>query len=259
MELTNANYYSAEANMAYWSVSSFKEFDRCEAAGLAAVRTEYVREETDALLIGSYVDAYYSGELGLFLDEHREAMFSKRGGGLLAKYKRADDMIQTVNSDPLMMEYLLGEKQQIFTAELFGVPWKVKADIYKPGVRIVDFKTVKDFADVWDPGYGYRSWVEFWQYDVQGAIYQKVIEKATGEHLPFYLEAVTKEKVPDKAIIQIPQHVLDAALGMVEAKIERFDLIKAGEVEPRRCECCDYCKATKRLTGPTVYEIREAE
>lgn len=258
MELTNSNYYSTEANMAYWSVSQFKEFDRCEACGLASARGEYVREETDALLIGSYVDAYYSGELGLFLDEHRETMFSKRGGGLLAKYKRADDMIQTVNSDPLMMEYLLGEKQQIFTSELFGVPWKVKADIYKPGVRIVDLKTVKDFSDVWDPGYGYRSWIEFWGYDLQGAIYQKVIEKETGEHLPFFLEAVTKEKVPDKAIIQIPQHVLDAALGMVEAKIERFDLIKAGEVEPIRCECCDYCKATKRLTGPVVYEIKEA-
>ena len=259
MELTGTNYHSADANMAYWSVSQFKEFDRCEAAGLASARGEYVREETDALLIGSYVDAYYAGTLDEFVEQHRDQMYSKRGGGLLAKFQHANDMIDAVNNQPLMLEFLQGEKQQIFTAELFGVLWKVKADVYKPGVRIVDFKTVKDFGEVWDPSYGYRSWVEYWGYDVQGAIYQKVIEKATGEHLPFYLEAVTKEKVPDKAIIELPQHVLDAALGMVEAKIERFDLIKAGEVEPRRCGVCDYCKATKRLTGPTVYEIKEAQ
>ena len=259
MELTSTNYHSAEANMAYWSVSQFKEFDRCEAAGLASARGEYVREETDALLIGSYVDAYYAGTLDEFVEQHRDQMYSKRGGGLLAKFQHANDMIDAVNNQPLMLEFLQGEKQQIFTAELFGVLWKVKADVYNSGVRIVDFKTVKDFGEIWDPSYGYRSWVEYWGYDVQGAIYQKVIEKATGEQLPFYLEAVTKEKVPDKAIIELPQHVLDAALGMVEAKIERFDLIKAGEVEPRRCGVCDYCKETKRLTAPTIYEIKEAQ
>ena len=70
---------------------------------------------------------------------------------------------------------------------------------------------------------------------------------------------MTKEKVPDIKVVQIPQHVLDAALNMVEAKIERFNLIKAGEVEPIRCEKCDYCKRTKILTAPEVYEIKEAE
>ena len=259
MELTERNYHSTEANMAYWSVSQFKQFSTCEAAGLAESRGNYTREETDALLIGSYVDAYFSGTLGEFVDEHRSVMFSKRDGRLLAKFQRADEMIQAVTRQPLMMEYLAGEKQQIFTAELFGVNWKVKADVYRPGLRIVDFKTTRDFGEVWDPDYGRRSWLEAWGYDIQGAIYQAVIEKATGEKLPFYLAAVTKEKVPDVAVIEIPQHVLDAALGMVEAKIERFDLIKAGEVEPIRCERCEYCKASKRLTEPEIYEIKEAQ
>ena len=259
IELTNKDYFSKEANAAFWSVSQFKSFNNCEAAGLAECLGKYQREETDALLIGSYVDAYFSGTLDEFVEQHRDQMYSKRGGGLLAKFQHANDMIDAVNNQPLMLEFLQGEKQQIFTAELFGVLWKVKADVYKPGVRIVDFKTVKDFGKIWDPSYGYRSWVEYWGYDVQGAIYQKVIEKATGEQLPFYLEAVTKEKVPDKAIIELPQHVLDAALGMVEAKIDRFDLIKNGYVEPIRCESCDYCKRTKQLTAPEVYEINEAK
>ena len=260
MKLTADNYHSSESNMSYWSVSQFKEFDRCEACGLASARGEYVREETDALLIGSYVDAYFSGELGEFIDAHRDVMFSKRGGGLLAKFQRADEIIQAVNKQPLMLEFLSGEKQVIQTAEMFGVSWKIKMDVYRPGERIVDLKCVKDFGDIWDGTLGSRrSWLEYWGYDIQGAIYQKVVEENTGEKLPFYLAAVTKEKVPDVAVIEIPQHILDAALGLVEAKIERFDLIKSGDVEPRRCESCDWCKATKKLTAPVVYEIEEAK
>ena len=258
MELTNRNYFSPEAAREYWSVSQFKAFNKCEAAGLAEARGVFQREETDALLIGSYVDAYFSGEIDEFIKIHGDKMFSKRGGGLLAKFAHADDIIDRIEADPLMMEFLKGDKQTIMTAEFFDVTWKVKLDVFD-GKRIVDLKCVKDFDEVFEKGFGYRSWIEAWGYDIQGAIYQKVVELNTGEKLPFYLAAVTKEKVPDIKVIQIPQHILDAALNMVEAKIERFDLIKSGDVEPRRCEKCDYCKRTKILTAPEVYEIKEAE
>lgn len=260
MKLTSENYFSPEANMAYWSVSQFKAFDKCEAAGLAEALGEYTREETDALLVGGYVDAYFSGELVQFEERHRNQMINKRSGGLLAKFAHASELIQRVEADPLMMEYLSGKKQQIRTAELFGVPWKIKMDFSDP-YRIVDLKVVRDFEDIYDKDYGYRSWIEYWGYDLQGAVYQKIEQLTAGrkEPLPFYIAAVTKEKTPDIKVIQIPQHVLDAALGMVEAKIERFDLIKSGDVEPIRCEKCDYCKQTKVLKAPELYEIREAE
>ena len=260
MILTSANYYSTEAAREFWSVSQFKAFNKCEAAGFAEVFGDYKREETDSLLIGSYVDAYFSDNLEEFIETHRDVMFSKRGGGLLAKYQKANELIDRIESDPLMMVYIKGAKQNIMSTELFGVPWKIKMDVY--GVdRIVDLKTVKDFSDVYDPGYGWRSWIEYWGYDIQGAVYQKVEQLATGRKkpLPFFIAAVTKERVPDIKVIQIPQHVLDAALGLVEAKLERFDLIKSGEVEPIRCEKCDYCKSTKILTAPEIYEIKEAE
>jgi hypothetical protein len=185
-------------------------------------------------------------------------MFSKRGGGLLAKFQKADEIIKAVNKQPLMLDYLTGDKQVIQTAELFGVPWKIKMDVYRPGERIVDLKCVKDFGDLWDETYGgRRSWIEYWGYDIQGAVYQRVVEAVTGKKLPFYIAAVTKEKTPDVAVIQIPQHILDAAYGLVSAKIERFDLIKTGEVEPIRCEKCEYCKTTKVLMEPELYEIDE--
>ena len=63
MKLTKDNYFSKDAMQSYWSVSQFKEFCKCEACGLASAKGEYRRKETDSLLIGSYVDAYFSGEL----------------------------------------------------------------------------------------------------------------------------------------------------------------------------------------------------
>ena len=257
INLNSSNYYSTEANRDYWSVSLFKQFDKCEAAGLASVRGQYERPETDALLIGSYVDAYFTGDLDEFVGEHADVMF-KRNGELYAKYEHANDIINTVECQPLMVEFLTGQYQTIFTADLFGVPWKIKTDVYVPGQRIVDLKCVKDFKPIYEDGFGYRSWIEYWGYDIQGAVYQKVIEEATGERLPFYIVAVTKEKVPDVDVIQIPQHVLDTALKIVEAKIDRFDLVKTGEIPPERCGKCEWCKQTKILTVPSVYEAEES-
>ena len=262
MILNADNYHSSEANGAYWSVSQFKDFNRCEACGLAKILGEYEQEETDALLIGSYVDAYFSGtdELDRFIAEHGDKMYLKSGKGLLAKFQHANVIIDRVEADPLMMEYLTGDHQTILTADLFGVSWKAKFDVYNEQ-RIVDLKCVKDFGNIFDEGYGYRSWLEYWGYDIQGAVYQRIEQIVTGrgEPLPFYIAAVTKEKTPDIKVVHIPQHILDAALGLVEAKIERFDLIKSGEVEPIRCEKCDYCKQTKVLKEPEEYEIEEAK
>lgn len=256
MTLTSSNYYTPEANKAYWSASLFKAFDRCEASGLAQVRGQYEREESDALLIGSYVDAYFTGELDEFVGEHADVMF-KKNGELYAKFDHANDIINVVECQPLMVEFLSGEHQKIFTADLFDVPWKIKTDVFVPGKRIVDLKCVKDFKPIYEDGFGYRSWIEYWGYDIQGSIYQKVVELVTGQKLPFYIVAVTKEKVPDVAVIQIPQNVLDTALKIVESKIDRFDLVKLGEIEPERCEKCEYCKQTKILTAPTIYESEE--
>ena len=256
MILKSSNYHSIEANREYWSVSLFKAFDKCEASGLAQVRGQYEREETDSLLIGSYVDAYFSGEMDEFVGEHSEQMFTKKGT-LYAKYETANKCINAVECQPLMMDFLQGEKQKIFTAELFGVPWKIKTDVYKWGDKIVDLKCVKDFEPIYKEGLGRVSWIEAWGYDIQGAVYQRIVEEVTGERLPFYIVAVTKEKVPDVAVIQIPQHILDTALKIVESKIDRFDLVKTGEIPPERCGKCEFCKKTKILTAPSVFEPEE--
>lgn len=259
MTLTNSNYFSVPANKEYWSVSQFKAFDECEASGLAQALGKYEREETDALLVGSYVDAYFAGELDEFFGEHGDTMF-KRDGTLLAKYTHANDIIDRIEADELMNSFLKGKLQEIRTGSLFGVDWKIKIDVLQKD-KIVDLKIVKDFGDVYKDGFGRRSWIEAWGYDIQGAVYQKIEQISSGrkDPLPFYIVAATKEKVPDIDVVQIPQHILDAALKVVESKIDRLDLVKSGDIEPVRCGHCDYCKKTKVLTEPRVYEIKEAE
>lgn len=252
MTLTDGNYHGVEANKSFWSVSQFKEFDKCEALGLASARGQYHREESDALLIGSYVDAYFAGTIDEFVGEHSETMFTKKGT-LYAKYEQANKCINAVECQPLMMDYLEGDKQTIMNGKLFGVDWKIKMDVFN-GDRIVDLKCMRDFEPVYKEGFGRISWVEAWGYDIQGAVYQKIVELNTGKKLPFYIVGVTKEKVPDVTVLQIPQPVLDTALKVVEAKIDRFDLVKLGEIEPERCEKCEWCKSTKILTEPSVYE-----
>lgn len=257
MKLTNSNYYTPEANREFWSTSLFKAFARCEARGLAIVNGEYTQPETDALLIGSYVDAYFSGELDEFIKRDGDKVF-KKNGEMYAKFTNANAMIDRLEREPVLMDYLSGDKQIIKTAEMFGVPWRVKMDVYN-GERIVDLKTVRDFEPIYKPGFGRVSWVEFWGYDVQGAIYQRVEQLASGRDkpLPFYIVAVTKEAVPDVDLIEIPQYMLDAALAVVESKIDRFDLVKLGEIEPNRCGTCDYCKLTKTIKGPRTFEPLE--
>lgn len=257
MKLTKSNYHSAAANREYWSVSLFKAFDKCEAAGLAQTAGEYTRPDTDALLIGSYVDAYFSYELDEFIKRDGDKMF-KKNGELYAKFTHASEMIDRVELEPVLLEYLTGERQVIQTGEIFGVPWRVKMDVYN-GERIVDLKTVKDFQPIYKDGFGRLSWVEYWGYDIQGAIYQKIVEQNTGKRLPFYIVAVTKETVPDVALLEIPQPMLDAAYKIVEHKIDRFDLVKTGEIPPRRCGSCDYCKVTKRIKGPEKFEPLEVK
>ena len=254
INLSADNYYSVEANKDYWSMSMYKAFDKCEASGLAQVRGQYERPETDALLIGSYVDAYFTGDLDEFVGKHSDTMF-KKNGELYAKFEQANQLINTIECQPLMMEYLEGEKQMIRTGELFGVDWKIKMDVFN-GERIVDLKVVKDFEPIYKEGFGRVSFIEYWGYDIQGAIYQKIeqISSQRAEPLPFYIVAVTKEKTPDIAVIRLPQHILDTALKIVESKIDRFDLVKSGEIEPVRCEKCEWCKSTKILTEPMIYE-----
>ena len=85
MQLNEMNYFSHEADMAYFSASQIKSFRKCEAATMAALRCEYVRPMSTALTVGQYVDEALTGDLEAWLPNHPEIL--KRDGTLKADYE----------------------------------------------------------------------------------------------------------------------------------------------------------------------------
>lgn len=249
--LTNDNYFSPENNRQYMSVSQFKSFEKCPACALAMLNGQYTPDTTTALLVGSYVDAYFEGTLDIFKAHH--PMLFKRDGTLKADYLAADNIIARVERDPLFMAYMSGEKQVIMTGEIEGVPVKIKVDSLHED-KIVDLKCMRDFSPIYREGQGRLHWVEAWGYDLQGAVYQEIVRQNTGKQLPFYLAAVTKEKEPDLSVIEVNQAYLDFQLAHFRRNVQRYDAMKQGLIEPERCERCDYCRSTKVLTAPVSLE-----
>lgn len=269
LKLTDANYYSQEANMQYMSASQFKSFRKCEAAALAELRGEWGRKESLALLVGSYVDAYFSGELEQFCADHPEIY--KKDGALKADFEKAHAICERLNKDELARLLLSGRHQAIKTGKIAGVDYKAKYDslltarqveaICKkfPEIRslvpfggpmIVDLKCMKDFEPIWDEDAGERvSFIEFWGYDTQGGIYQKLDRRMA----PFVIVGATKEAATDIEAFYIPDEDLAFSLSEVEALSPRYAAIKRGEIEPEGCGKCAYCRNVKRLSGIKHY------
>ena len=247
MNLTADNYFSRESSMHYMSVSQFKGFMHCQAAAMAAIRGEYEREKTTALLVGSYVDAALTGDLEQFKADTPEIF--KRDGTLKAEYAQADIMIERCRRDKMFMEYVGGQHQVIMTGVIAGVPVKVKIDSLHDD-KIVDLKTAKDFGSAYDDELGRVPWFTAYNYELQGAVYQEIVRQNTRKKLPFFLAAVTKERTPDIEILRIADDEMERQLERFKSLVPHFDAIKHGIIEPERCGHCDYCKLTKVLTEP---------
>jgi len=254
MILTQENYFLEEANKEYLSVSQYKNFIGClgrlgcEAEAIAKLNNNWEQKKTTPLLVGSYVDAHFEGTLDLFKAKNPE-IFIKSSGALRAEYKRAEEVINRIERDEYFMLHMAGEKQVIMTAELFGALWKIKMDSYFPGKLIVDLKCMKSLHDThYTKDFGHMEFIRYWGYDIQAAIYQKVVEINTGHLLPVKIAAASKEEFPDIEVIQIEQQLMDEALSEVEKNVPKIIALKNGEIDPLRCEMCDYCKHTKVLT-----------
>lgn len=242
MTLNRNNYYSRDANQNYMSVSQFKSFNQCEAATMVELNGDWNPPKTTALLVGSYVDAWYEGTLEAFKADNPEIF--KRDGTLKADYIQAKRIIERVSQDETFMAYMAGEKQRIFTGELFGTHWKIKVDSWFLD-KLVDLKVMRTLEPIMG-----KSFIEHWGYDIQGAVYQAV----EGGHKPFFIAAATKEEPTDLEVIHIPQYALDEALSYLERRMPHILAVKRGEIKPERCGRCAYCKATKVLTGPVEME-----
>ena len=237
--LTKETYRS---NHDYMSYSRFSRFLSCEAAAAAS----FYEPTSVAQLIGSYVDAYFSGEMDEFKTEHPEIVNS-RTGELKSDFTKANSLIERIESDELLMDMLSGDKQVIMTGKIDGVPFKIKMDSYIPGKAIVDLKVMRDFKNVWSDAFNsYVNFIEGYNYDIELAIFQEIVYQNTGEKLPCYIAAITKEEPSDVGVFKLPQQKLDEALNIVRHNLPHIRAILDGKEEPQRCEHCAYCRATKK-------------
>lgn len=260
MKLNANNYYSLEANLEYMSSTQLKSLvgslgrPACEEHALKLLKGEIIDEPSQSMIIGSYIDAYFSEEFEIFEERHKEDIYTKKGTKY-AVFQKADNMIQRIEKDKLFMEFLGGEHQKIFTAEMFGTKWKCKLDSYHKGKCIVDLKCVEDiYKTFWVRDIGNLNFIEYWGYITQLAIYQKIVELNTGEKLPCYICAVDKTEHPAIEIIQLPNEKLSQELSLIEYDVKHALALKNGEIEPTRCEKCSYCKDTKILKSPIMLD-----
>lgn len=264
MKLTSDNYFSREAQMEYMGASQFKAFRKCEAAALAELDGRYTRPVSTAILVGSYVDAYFEGSLDQFKQTHPEIF--KRDGSMKSDYVQADRIIKRLEQDELFMLLMSGRKQVIFTGEISGVPYKIKVDSLLDSNTcseivqrfpdtasvfgfcdgaIVDLKIMKDMQDQWSAEDACEvPFAKVWGYDIQGAIYQAV----QGDMLPFILAVGTKEPATDLGALYIPDSELAACLNEVEEYSPRYAAIKRHEIDPVGCGHCEWCRSQKKLT-----------
>lgn len=261
-ELTNENYFDLEMGKKYCSVSQLKSFigsagqRPCEERAIAEMNGEYIRPVSDSLLLGSLVDCLLTEpkKYESFIESHPE-MFSSKGptkGELKAAYKIGLTMVDRCKRDSFFMKTLEGDKQTIMTGEIEKVPFKIKMDAYKEGKYITDLKTCRSITEsFYNPISGMReSFIVFYDYILQGAIYQEIVYQNTGKKLPFFISAVSKENVPDIEVIQIDNQTLADRLDAVRDQIKNVGLLKAGKIEPCKCGECEYCREKKVLKKP---------
>ena len=261
MKLTKENYFSSEADKFYMSVSQYNSFNgvpvkmKCEAMAMAKFKGEWVEEPTTPMLIGSYVDAYFDESLEDFKKEKPQIFTQK--GELRAEFKKAEEIIQFAEQDSFFMDYIKGEgeSQVIVTGEIGGCHWKGKIDRLHRGKAIVDLKVVASIRDLIWIDYEKRklNFIDAYGYINQGAVYQELYYQMSGERLPFYIAAITKEKVPDKEIFHINDEILQEALKDIKINLPSVFKIKSKELPPVECGVCDYCKSVKKLEKTILF------
>lgn len=284
-ELNRKNYFSPEAEALFLGSTSFKNWDMysrdgCESREVAKRKGIWADKPNPAFLLGTYVHSWSSGDLPEFIANTPELF--KKDGTLLAKYALGDEMINTLKSDPAMMQMLQGQKEQIFTGEIAGVPFKIQVDILNLlNAYFGDIKTTKNiYEKYWNPDTReHESFIQKYDYPLQFAIYAEILRQnysnildealkaytenqlkkfieivKSNSYLDGYILAVDKQEVPDHQIIYMDiDSFIAEKLQEIALKLPRIIAVRNGEVEPVRCEKCDWCRHTRRIVKPVHY------
>lgn len=270
--LTKENYFTAEAQRLYLGSSSFKAWDMmnggteafgnfieggCEAREVAIRKGLWIVEDKEVFLVGSYVHAWSEGPEAFqkFIRDNTADIYQKNGKPYAA-FVVADAMIETLRKSELVTKLRdTPQKETILTGLIGGVPFKIMVDI--PNFEKGYWADLKTTASIRKTSYkdGARvSFIGSYDYKYQFAIYSEIIRQylglPEGKYLESYLIAVDKQKVPDHTVIYMGDSFIGYTLETIESRLPRIIAARSGQVEPMRCEKCEYCRSTKQLTRP---------
>lgn len=254
--LCEENYYSQWARERFASfhdiisILGTPAYSSCEARALAERKEEWHEEETQALLVGSFVDSYYDGSLDKFKAEHPGIFTNK--GELRAPYKQAEKMIERCERDELFKAAMSGEKQKILCCYVPELDlWcRAKLDSFDKDRFITDLKTTQNIYKPVKTKEGYYDFCTAYSYDKQLSFYRRLAEIIYGKQLPCYIAAVEKSDYPAIELINIDSDTLDEAYQSIVDNIDRFKAIVNGEITPYACNRCNYCNVSKKLKAP---------
>lgn len=276
MKLTRDNYYTPEADREYMSCSQYQSWCECEAKTMAKLQGRWVDEEKEAFLVGNYFHTHFEGPEAheQFCQEHFDKIYKTKtikgkGGapdttvvtGKYAPYEQADKMIAVAEADPLIKSLidLPGENEKIMTGEIWGVPWRIRLDKYVPdGRMIIDYKTVANISELkWSEALHEKvTFIDAYGYMMRAAVYTEIEKQNanSSEDAPFIIVAISKQDYPDKEALYLNHRQrYDYELEQIKKRLGMIQMIKAGQIKPKRCGCCDYCRETKQLSGIRPY------
>lgn len=254
-QLTDNNYYSNDANWHYRSKSQYWEFLQCEARALAELKGEYEPDINETpLLFGNYLHSYFESEDAhkKFLEDNKKSLYKygKPEKGIKRDFLLADKCIDALKDDDGFNALYQGTKETIVKGEIDGVKWMGKIDCLDlDHGRFYDLKTVDDIHKKhWDEDlHQYVDFTKARGYDTQMAIYKELIKQTFDVDCDPYIIAVSKQSVPDKAVIAFDDNDLREALNDVRMRQEHINAVINGETEPKACGECEYCRMHKQL------------
>ncbi|VTS14792.1 phage protein [Streptococcus pseudoporcinus] len=204
------------------SVSRLKAFMQCEAKQLAIENEQWVDERDNTpLIFGNYVHSKFESEEShqKFKEDYKGELFSSRKPyGLLASYQLAEKVIEVLEKDKLFNVLYHGRendkvvKEEIIFGEIAGVPFKGKIDSinYSRGY-MVDLKTMKSIQNLeWNEGLRTKvpacvNNILAYKYHMQLGVYQELLRQMGNYTFKPLIVAVSKEKQPDKEIIEVTE------------------------------------------------------
>ena len=226
---------------------------KCEACALAKLKGEWIEETSKAMLVSSYIDSWMSDELEQFKKQNPDIFL--KNGQLKADYRLAETVITQMQKDEMFMKYISGDHQQIMTGEISGVPVKIKIDSFHKDKVIVDLKAMATLQPQWSEKEHKRlNFCDNYRYTLQAALYQEIVRQNTGKQLPFIIAVCTKEKYSQRALLQIPQQVMDTEMTFLKSYLPHIQNLKENKVDTYKCNCCDYCISKQKVDKIWFYD-----